>query len=666
MCSEKVSTATARNRAVRGAQGRLATLIDDRIDEAGWLRSLEETLEVTGATAAAGTIVNRERTWVGRYHQQRVGDRDHVGSADGSVAEFYATAASTYSRSRGPGRESTSIMAVEVSRSSLAYQGPRAGLAMISRTVVTVRSWLGIGIAPGNEMRSSERKPLDRLRPIVGYCFMSLAAWVAVVMFLWADHGSLLHWDEIDYVNAARLGAVANAFEGGSMSSVQFVRFAVSKIRGSNPVVPSNYDEQHDPLLLRHYHPPFVVYLLSAVSGSRSERVLRLVQLLGALAFTLTVVFAYRSIEGSKGWPGLLLVSLLAVWMSTLLFGPIWFHGWEAVWSTAAATLLSLLSRPVPAGRNGVAVALGVVLALALLTLETGVFVWLAALLWLVVGCSGRLLGAEPVLGMRQFVVVVTIMVLVTVVGWPGSITKISLLKNFATHGYSVWLGKEYVPVAYGALAVSLLPIVILSPVSVLWLLFGGRLEWRSWGPFLVVGAVYGVGMILFVAGASAFRTAYLGPAFAPLACVVGAACDRASAVWARLLLVVVGCVLISAAWPQLGGPFDQWEREDLRWLSGVLRERTALMDGGHIYQYYLGPNYTIRPIFVSSRGDAVLVREKWKFRELRGEDISGRIVVIAWYRPQLILEGGQSPLLERCRRIERATVRVYDCARSN
>jgi hypothetical protein len=44
-----------------------------------------------------------------------------------------ATAASTYSGSRAPGRERTSSMAVsKYRRSSLAYQGPRAGLAIMS------------------------------------------------------------------------------------------------------------------------------------------------------------------------------------------------------------------------------------------------------------------------------------------------------------------------------------------------------------------------------------------------------------------------------------------------------------------------------------------------------------------------------------------------------
>ena len=49
-----------------------------------------------------------------------------------------ATAASTYSGSRAPGFDRTSsIAASKYRRSSLAYQGPSAGLAMTSRTVVT-------------------------------------------------------------------------------------------------------------------------------------------------------------------------------------------------------------------------------------------------------------------------------------------------------------------------------------------------------------------------------------------------------------------------------------------------------------------------------------------------------------------------------------------------
>jgi len=107
--------------------------------------------------------------------------------------------------------------------------------------------------------------------------------------------------------------------------------------------------------------------------------------------------------------------------------------------------------------------------------------------------------------------------------------------------------------------------------------------------------------------------------------------------------------------------------REDLRWLGGVLRDREALIDGGHIYQYYLGPDYRIRPLAVTQRGDVRIYDEQVKnevsrLRELRSDDINGRVVIIAWYRPPLKLKDATSRLLEGCRRMERATVRVYDC----
>ena len=45
-----------------------------------------------------------------------------------------------------------------------------------------------------------------------------VVAGVLATALLWRPHGGLLGWDEVDYVNAARLGAWTNGLERGSMT----------------------------------------------------------------------------------------------------------------------------------------------------------------------------------------------------------------------------------------------------------------------------------------------------------------------------------------------------------------------------------------------------------------------------------------------------------------
>jgi len=177
-------------------------------------------------------------------------------------------------------------------------------------------------------------------------------------------------------VNAARLGIEVNALEKGSLSPSEFVQFGLSKIRRADVVLPDRYDEQRDPFILRHGHPPFVVFLLSLVADSRSERVIRSVQLFGSGVFTCAVILSYVATTRVVQWPGLLLVSLLALWMARLAFGSVSFHGWEATWATVTAALLALLRGPMPVSGRVIGVGLSTVLALAALTLETGLVLW--------------------------------------------------------------------------------------------------------------------------------------------------------------------------------------------------------------------------------------------------------------------------------------------------
>ena len=489
------------------------------------------------------------------------------------------------------------------------------------------------------------------------FCGLSITVWLAVSIYLWPSHGLLLKWDEVDYVSAAGLGLRANALDKGSLSPSEFAGFALAKITREIPTLPAYYDESRDPFVLRHYHPPFVVFLLSQVAGSRSERVLRSVQLLGALALACAVFFTYRSLSPSPGWCGIALISILTPWILVLLFSSLSFHGWATVWTTITAALL---------GRwlNFRSTTLGFLfclsLALTFLTLETAPLVSLGAILCLGVTwvSESRKEGAR--FPWRHLTVGAALAVLFVIVLWPGSVVKASLLKNPAFHLYRMWLGHEYGEAAgYLAPALrSVLPLLILGPLASAWLFINHRESVRLWGPLVLIGVLYTLVMARF-----AHRPEYLLPGLAPFACIAALAADRLSSVRARLLMVAVAIFTVVLTWPgRSTAGSDGRAREDLHWLGTALNGREALIDGGHIYQYYLGPDYSIRPITVSYNGDGLLVREAGAYRALQRRDVTGKVVVIQANRGRFFGGGSARDLLGSCARIELPTVRIYDC----
>jgi len=500
-------------------------------------------------------------------------------------------------------------------------------------------------------------RPRPGGKSVVVLCFLSITVWGVAVVLLWPGHGRLLDWDEVDYVNAAKLGVWVNAFEKGSLSPRDFIRFAIAKISGSNAVLPFDYDESRDPFLLRHFHPPFVVFLLSAVSQSKSERVIRSVQLLGALAFICAIVFSYWSISASAGWPGVLLVSLLALWMIPQLFSSISFHGWMAVWTTIIAALLTRWFEEQKSRR--LRFLLCASLTLALLTLETGFLVWIAAILcltgWWVFSPS----ESRVIFPWREIAVGASITVFFVMVLWPGSIAKVSLLKIPAYYLYRIWLGKEYagVPAHLPGIFMSLLPVLVMGVPVCLWLYHFHQADFRRSGPFIGVAGLYGIMMTPF-----AMTPGYLLPALAPLVCVVGVGSDRMSRTGGWILVAGLGLFLSVTTWSSWPTGAFESTRADLRWLEGVINGREALVDGGHIYQYYLGPEYVIQPITVDYGGAALLVREGGTYRDLTRGDITGKIVVIRASRHQFLRGRIVGTLLAGCPRTDRVSVQVFDC----
>lgn len=512
---------------------------------------------------------------------------------------------------------------------------------------------------------TSEPGHLSTDRPIEGtsiavICSLSLIAWLAVLFLLWPYHGTLLSWDAVDYVNVAEQGVFVNALDQGSLSPLEFVRFSMAKISGRTPKLPDEYSESRDPFLQRHYHPPLIIYLISPFSKSKNERVIRSVQLVGAFAFIFVVLLSYRSISFSTGWYGSILVTLLAIWMSQIFFKYLTFHGWSAVWTTSSAALMGQWLFAGRSIRRGFLLCLS--LALVFLTLEIGLVVWVGSMLCMLIW-GGRTPGkAGWQLPWRPLLIGLALTLLLVVLAWPGSILKASLLKIPSYYLYRIWLGDEYASVSslLPNIINSSLPILILGPLAFSWLFFFHRADMSRWGPFLVIGGLYGIVMVFF-----SLRIEYILPAFTPFICVVGVAVDRLPSKRARAIVFVIALFTILIPWQRgaVGDPGKDttMAREDIHWLGDVLLGRDTLADGAQIYRYYLGADYNIQSIIVEYK--RVAYRDKGSYRTLNKEDLHRKMIIIRKDGKSIGQMSAVERLLDHCKRTDRHTMIAYDCS---
>jgi hypothetical protein len=253
---------------------------------------------------------------------------------------------------------------------------------------------------------------------------------------------------------------------------------------------------------------------------------------------------------------------------------------------------------------------------------------------------------------------------------WPGAALKLSLVKITGFHLYRVGRGEEYAETLqhFSEHLSPILPLLMLCLLSAAYLVWKCRSDSSKWGPFLVVGLLYGVSMIRFV-----ISPQYLVPALAPLLCLVGLAAYRVGVAlgpYFRAGLTALAVVLVfPPIWP--GAARAQMQREnqsrsaEISWLGNILRGQEALVDGGHIYQHYLGPAYAIRPITVAYDGKQLLVRSRGIYQPLGRQDLEGKLIVIQNDRERFFSGPLPRIMLWGCVEIERSIFHVYDCSKA-
>ena len=489
--------------------------------------------------------------------------------------------------------------------------------------------------------------------------------WLAVALLLAPRHGALFTWDEVDYAQAARQGFVANWLEEGGLSLPAFLGFVQARLDDTPVVFPKGYDEATDPLNLRHLHPPLLTYMMVPFSGAQSERVLRLVLLLGAALLLVTLHRACGPDRGESdgapdGWSFALML-LMGAWASLHGFSSLHLHGLMAVTALLATALfLGWLGEP----RRGWPVLPALGLALTGLTLETAVLIWggllALALFWpspLGGGADGtigiRLRRALPVFGLALGLVAIL---------WLGGLVKASPLRTATNYAYRIYLGGEYAPVTarLPGIARAALPFLLLAGSAMgARMITGIRLSWRS-RAFLLVGVVYGVVMVPV-----ALSETYLIPAAVLLTVPSLAALAHVKGKAARTSILFTIVIALAASLPPVGaGDADAHLRDDYEWLAGGgrLAGRVLWADGGHVLAWYF-PDAQVRPMTVSYDGTSLTERRQGRYRPLSAVDIGGDLVLVEGSRGEQSLERSQGPLMG-CVRSPRPSFVLYDCGR--
>ncbi len=471
---------------------------------------------------------------------------------------------------------------------------------------------------------------------------------VALALGLWPLHGALLDWDEVGYVHSGRLGFIANYFEIGTLGYGDFREFVTAKREKRPPNLPADHDEDSSPIMARHVHPPLVAYLLSAVGASNNERVLRSVQLFGAIALALAMIFAHGVLSRERTWLGSLVIALASLWIGIFLFAEISFHGWTAVFvATSAALTVRYLDEPSKKNLRW----LGASIAFSALALQTGAFVFIAVALCL--------LARKHFKDTLRLGLVTGIVFLVF---WPGAILTSAFIRIPAHYAYAIARGEEYASVGTKESGVwqAISPMLFLVPLALAVLWRYSRGELKRVVPMLVVGVLYTLALTKF-----AIAPRYLLPGMAALAPIVALAADvlprkiafRVPAVLALLASFILTLSVRPSA--EHDGPL----RHDLAWLRENLGSRPAFMQGGHIYRHYLEESQPIRSIRVDR--NALLIRESGHYRPLVAKDLEGALIAVKKKRERSSSAKIPEALLAPCKKTELEQVLVYECEKA-
>ena len=473
--------------------------------------------------------------------------------------------------------------------------------------------------------------PLTRLKSWLPAIIASLL----LVMAHAAQQSRLLGWDEVDYAVAAGQGFRVNYLDSTALKAADFVQFTKAKLKNQPSRFGSYYDEENDVFLRRHMHPPLMQYLMTAaglgvMTDGQHDDLLFGFQLVGGILLIILMNIAVFKVTNQP--PDLsagLAMTACGFLAAFQLTREIQYHLWFAIaLCLVAIGLGAYLNKPA----TKQAATLGGLLGLSFLALETGLFAF--GLTLFLIGLKnlpkfnrqfpGNLLRTLP---WRHYGVITGVMFLTIFILWPASLLTLSLPRIISIYAYRIYLGDEYAGgnQLYYSLIQRTLPLVIVGGLG-LWATRQDR--FCSANPYRLafagLGLCYGLLMLKFM-----LNITYMMPALAILSVAgLAAMVELKPSIFKSLACMIL---LISTDW--IYGdekPVDTYAtRQGIQNLAALVEKHPALIEAGHLYQFYLPQLQSrIQKFNLSNKGDAITVRKDMKYEPLAVDQMKNYLIL--------------------------------------
>lgn len=503
------------------------------------------------------------------------------------------------------------------------------------------------------------------------YCFLGLVT----LVFLFLTIPRLdrpFDWDEVDYVNAAKLGFLANYAETTSLNIQDFLLLSQYKYKNlplEETGIFSAYREEQDTFLLRHYHPPSPMYLYTLFGGlSHFDHTLtRLPSLIFGLLTLYLLYFGSRLLFPKHGKSVGTFATLLHV------INPIASTAATGLWFHSIATFFFLLTvvlfvRAFQTKQKKHLYWACTALAFSFVTLESSYALILAALL-----CFFFLKNPwwqwKPFHISKEFFKAWGLFLLLIALLWPGYFLTFVFVKFVFYHIYRLFIsGQVYVGSQQAWLA-------FFQQFQLFWLLWGigtgyfffrlykKKLQQTYWTILLFLVPLFAMSYRFFL------TPQHVLPLLTLFALLGGYLLSAFVAKKPRYHYWAFGILLLLAGFSTAAGQYAYGDASSAFYAQlAFIREQIPpdalfLVDGGHIYRHYLPEYWNIVSITANYVDDSISIRQQGAYSNINAE-IQNKMYpyLLLQKRPGVEESTIVQFITQSCRQLYEDTVFIFSC----